>query len=313
MEETVGQVPKRQRREVIQAVAQLNESPDLPSQTLDTDLKSSETKLNQMKTSQANELDQVKQALSDTESRLQEGGKILGELQHRYESRTQEMHKIREERDSLSATKLTLEQRVERQKDEITKLKDERTELKRDLAQARETIKNGGGSAAELEAANEEIRRLTRENAGLERKADYEKNQSEYTREQYQNASTAAAQSATEILELKSENETLKRKVEGEASRLRELNMTNDQERHLSRVKELELTLASRDDLLQKKEDELRELRKNRPSTRSTSVQPRSPKWSTNSRPPSPGLNNNHNGSNSLGRGSFLRFSSEMH
>ena len=256
------------------------------------------------------------QPLTNVEARLQQSEKILGELQHRYESRTKDLHTTRRERDNFQVAMKTLEQRVERQRDEITKLKDERTELKRDLQQARETIKNGGGSAAELEAANEEIRRLKAENASLGRKADYEKNQSEYTREQYQNASTVAAQSGNEIRQLTSENELLKRKVAGEASRLREINTKSDQDRHSSRVAELELTLANRDDLLRRKEEELREIRKNRPSTRSTSTQPRSPKWaSANSRPSSPGFNNNnHNGSNPLGRGSSaLRFSSEMH
>ncbi|RMJ27687.1 hypothetical protein PHISP_01472 [Aspergillus sp. HF37] len=311
MEETAEQFPKRQRTEVMQFAPQMTESSNLPSRTLDSDSRPSDAKSMQTKSPQAVELDQLKESLTNTESRLQESGQILEELQHRYETRTREMHKIRQERDSLGAAKLTLEQRVEKQRDEITKLKDERTELKRDLTQARETIKDGGGSAAELEGANEEVRRLKKENAGLERRADYEKNQGEYTREQYQNASTVAAQSGNEIRQLKAENETLTRKVAGEASRLRELNMKTDQDRHLSRVQELELTLANRDDLLRKKEDELCEIRKNRPSTRSTSTQPRSPKW-TNSRPSSPGLNNNHNGSNSLGRGSALRFSSEM-
>lgn len=260
------------------------------------------------------ELDKLQRALVDTDSRLTQRVKIHEELQHRYESRSKDLHKIRRERDSFGAAKLALEERVGRQRDEMTKLKDERTELKRDLQQAREAIRNGGGSAAELEAANEEIRRLKADNAGLERKADYEKNQAEYTREQYQTASTVAAQSGNEIRQLKAENEMLKRKVAGEASRLREVNLNSDQTTHLSRVTELELTLANRDDLLRRKEEELREIRKNRPSTRSTSTQPRSPKISSaNSRPSSPGLNNNHNGSNPLGRGSSaLRFSSEM-
>lgn len=311
MGETAEQFPKRLRTEIMQAASQVTESSDLPSRALDSDSRPSDAKTVQTKSAQDVELDQLNERLTNMKSRLQENGQILEELQHRYEGRTKEMQKIRQERDSLGAAKLTLEQRVEKQRDEITKLKDERTELKRDLTQARETIKDGGGSAAELESANEEVRRLKKENAGLERRADYEKNQGEYTREQYQNASTVAAQSGNEIRQLKAENETLTRKVAGEASRLRELNMKTDEDRHLSRIQELELTVAKRDGLLRKKDDELCEIRKNRPSTRSTSTQPRSPKWS-NSRPSSPGLNNNHNGSNSLGRGSALRFSSEM-
>lgn len=116
-------------------------------------------------------LETLQKALAAAESRLQEREKILGSLQHRYESRTNDLHKIRQERDRLLETKSASEQRLEKQKEDITKLKDERSQLKLDLEQAREALKNGGGDMAELEKAREEIRRLTKENASLERKA----------------------------------------------------------------------------------------------------------------------------------------------
>lgn len=166
---------------------------------------------------------------------------------------------------------------------------------------------------AELETAREEIRRLNKEHAGFERKAEYERNQAEYTREQYQNASTVAAQAGNELRQLRSENEALQRKVEANTAHLLQLNLKNDSEIHLARINELELTLAARDEMLQRKEEELRDIRKNRPSTRSTSTQPRSPKITANSRPTSPGVgyNGNGNGNGLAGRGSALRFSSE--
>lgn len=263
------------------------------------------------RSSQAVELDTLRKSLAGAEARLQERNKILDSLQHRYESRTTDLHQTRRERDSLTAAKQTLEQRVEKQRDDMTKLKDERTELKDELQKARQTIREGGGTAAEIEAAQAEVRRLSSENASLKRTADYERNQSQYTREQYQNASTAAASTANEVRQLTEDKEALNRKVAGEASRLREINKQNDEARHLSKISELEATLARRDELLRRKDEELREIRKNRPSTRSTSV-PRSPKWPT-SRPSSPGLgNNNNNGSGLAGRGSALRYSSEL-
>ncbi|GFF97621.1 hypothetical protein IFM53868_09241 [Aspergillus udagawae] len=316
VEDTTEQTPKRPRIEESQEASQFTEaskeSTNFPSQTLDNDLRALESHLLQLKTSHAAELNKLQKALADAQSRLQEREGILSLLQHRYESRTNELHKVRQERDRLAETKVLSEQRLEKQKEDIIKLKDERTQLRHDLEKAREALKAGGGSMAELERAQEEIRRLTKDNASLERKAEYEAKQAEYTREQYQTASNVAAQSGNEILLLKEENESLKRRVAGDASRLRELNIQNDEQRHLARVKELEAMLASREDLLRRKEDELREFRKNRPSTRSTSTQPRSPKWTAaNSRPTSPGINN-HNGSGYSGRGSGLRFSSEM-
>ncbi|KOS48210.1 hypothetical protein ACN38_g824 [Penicillium nordicum] len=292
--------------------SQLTESTKPPSQTLDRDLQSLEKNLIQMKQIHASEKAQLQAELAQANSRFQEMEKSLGILQHRYETRTKELHVTRQERDRVTESKPSLEQRVEKQKETISSLKEERTELKRELDEARQALKNGGGSSAELETAREEIRRLVKENSHLERKAEFEKNQSEYMREQYQTASTAAAQSGTESRLLAAENEKLKRKAESNAVQLRELHMNDESVRHLARVEELELTLATRDEFLRRKEDELREIRKNRPSTRSTSTQPRSPKWA-GSRPTSPGVGHNGNGNGGLGgRGSALRYSSEM-
>lgn len=315
MEDTETPVSKRQRVDPSQDISQLTaESTKFPSQTLGTGLQTLESNIVQMKSTHAAELEKLRKVLAETQSRLLEREKAMETLQHRYEFRTRELHKVRQERDRLTQAKTSAEQRSDRQKEEITKLKDERTELRHELEKARENLKAGGGSMAELENAREEIRRLTKEQASLERKADYEKNQAEYTREQYQNASKVAAQSGNENRQLRDENEKLKRKVEGDATRLREINKKNDESRHLGRVEELEAILASREDLLRRKEEELREIRKNRPTTRSTSTQPRSPKWAATSRPGSPGINNNGGNGNGLsyGRGSALRFSSEM-
>ncbi|OQE35449.1 hypothetical protein PENCOP_c013G04080 [Penicillium coprophilum] len=292
--------------------SQLTESTKPSSQTLDRELQSLEKNLIQMKHIHANEKAQLQAQLAQANSRFQEMEKALGVLQHRYESRTKELHATRQERDRVTETKPSLEQRVEKQKETIFSLKEERAELKRELDEARQALKDGGGSSAELETAREEIRRLAKENSNLERKAEFEKNQAEYTREQYQTASTAAAQSGTETRRLATENEKLRRKAESNAVQLRELHMKDESVRHLARIEELELILATRDEFLRRKEDELREIRKNRPSTRSTSTQPRSPKWA-GSRPTSPGVGHNGNGNGGHGgRGSALRYSSDM-
>ncbi|KAJ5104650.1 hypothetical protein NUU61_001997 [Penicillium alfredii] len=298
-----------------QGTSQLTQSTKLPSQTLGRDLHSLEKSLIEMQSAHADEKEQLQKDLTEMSGRWRELDQEIGIIQHRYETRTNDFHKTRQERDLLLENKATLEQRVEKQKEDNSKIKEERRQLKGELEEARQALKDGGGSMAELETAREEIRRLTKENAGLERKSDYERKQAEYTREQYQNASTAAAQLGTEARQLRAENETLNRKVEANAVRLREMNTQNDAAIHLARIGELELIVTGRDDLLRKKEDELREIRKNRPSTRSTSTQPRSPKWAASSRPTSPGVSNNGNGNGSnglAGRGSALRFSSEM-
>lgn len=254
----------------------------------------------------------IQDDLSRTKAQLQELEQALSSLQHRYETRTKNLHKIREERDSLLADRTALEERLARQKEDMSKLKEERSLLRKELDEARQELKNGGGSLASLESAREDIRRLTKENSSLERKAEYSQSQTEYTREQYQTASTVAAQAVNEARELQEQNQELSRKLAENLAQLREMNMQNSSAIHLARIEELETILAARDDLLRRKEEELREIRKNRPSTRSTSTQPRSPKWAAGSRPTSPGLNNNGNGNGLAGRGSALRFSSEM-
>lgn len=265
-----------------------------------------------MKNAHAAEKHQLQNDLTQACSQLQEIEKALSDLQHRYESRTKLLHQTRQERDRLVDNNASLEQRTEKQKEDISKLKEERAKSKQELEEARQELKAGDGPMADLETAREEIRRLTKENASLERKADYAQSQTEYIREQYQTASTVAAQAGNEARQLREENEVLTRKVEGNAVRLREISMQEDTARHIARIEELEMILASRDDLLRRKEDELRDIRKNRPSTRSTSTQPRSPKWAAGSRPTSPGANHNGNGNGLAGRGSALRFSAEM-
>ncbi|KAL4793423.1 class II histone deacetylase complex subunits 2 and 3-domain-containing protein [Aspergillus venezuelensis] len=306
---------KRPRMDESQDTSQLTVSSAGPSQPLGNRLQSFEKQLIKMRSDNEATLEKLQKTLAGTQSRLQEREKVLATLQHRYETRTKDLHIVRKERDHLIEAKTTAEKRLEKSKEEVTKLKDERTTLRHDLEQTRETLKIGGagGDAAELEKAREEVRRLTKENESLQKKADLANKQTEYIREQYQTASNVAAQSGNELRSLREENEALKRKAAGEAAKLKELNTKSDESRHLSRIRELESLLSSREDLLHKKEDELREIRKNRPSTRSTSTQPRSPKITAGnlSRPTSPGLNNN-NGNNYPGRGSALRFSSEM-
>ncbi|KAJ5795214.1 Histone deacetylase complex subunit 2/3 [Penicillium paradoxum] len=312
-EEPEDNSSKRARMDT-QENTQSTESTKPPTQTLDRDLQSLENNLIQMKNIHLAEKGRLKAALVRANSRCKELEKALGDLQHRYESRTNDLHATRKERDRATETKTSIEQRVEKQKETISSLKEERTELKNELDEARRTLKGGGDSSAELETAREEVRRLTKENSNLERKAEFEKNQSEYIREQYQTASTAAAQAGTETRRLTAENETLKRKANSNITQLHELHMKDDNARHLARIEELEAVLATRDEFLRRKEDELREIRKNRPSTRSTSTQPRSPKWA-NSRPTSPGVSHNGNGNGNGGtggRGSALRYSSEV-
>ncbi|PGG96578.1 hypothetical protein AJ79_09527 [Helicocarpus griseus UAMH5409] len=268
----------------------------------------SERSLVQAKNAMEFEVRQVQEALENTKARLQSTETSLSKLQHRYETRLNNYHKLRKDLDQALETNQKSSERLERQKIEIMKLKDEKAALAKDLEEARNTIKEGGGTDAELEKAREEVRRLTKENASLQRTVQQERSQSEYTRTQYQNASTSAAQTAMELRQVEEELGELKTKAASDLTKLKQIRQKSDEQRHLARIEELETTLVARDEMLNRKEEELRELKKNRPSTRATSLQPRSPKWGA-SRPASPGPNNvGGAGAGGNHRGSALRF-----
>lgn len=272
-------------------------------------LQALESRLIEMKADHATEVDRLQTTITETEARSRERIKGWEDLQHRYEARNKELHQIRKERDGLLADKTKAEQKATKQQEEITKLKDERTQLKHDLAAARNDLKAEGGLKEELEVLREQNRKLSDDYAKLERSVEYEKGQAEYARIQYQNASQKASELGVENESFRKEIEKIQRLLDAEAAKLSELKMKNDQSKHLAQVEELKQTLEARETLLRKKEDELRNIRNNRPATRATSTQPRSPKsWGNNgSRPTSPGINNGVGN-----RGSGLRFSSEM-
>ncbi|KAK2807140.1 hypothetical protein FQN51_004754 [Onygenales sp. PD_10] len=280
------------------------QSPERPSQLSDRSIIQAQKDLEE-------QVRQLQTALTSTQARLQQTESNFSRLQHRYETRHNEYHKMRTELDQALETSKKSADRLERQKAEIAKLKDEKAALSKDLEEARNTIKEGGGDAAALESALEEARKLTKENASLQRSVTQERSQSEYTRQQYQNASTAAATAAMELRQRDEELEEMKSKAAIDAEKLKLLRMKNDEQMHLARIAELETTLAGRDEMLNRKEEELRELKKNRPSTRATSLQPRSPKVGASrpaSRPASPGPGVGATGGGGNHKGSALRF-----
>ncbi|EEP79043.1 predicted protein [Uncinocarpus reesii 1704] len=296
---------KRQRMTPFQDITHISDS--MKGQTQGTQEASPLKSQGKSDTAENAETRELRATLEDLQNRLQAVEANFANLQHRYESKHELYHKIRRELNQTAESAKRSAARVEKQKEEISRLRDEKSALIKDLEEARQTIREGGGLPADLENAKEEIRKLSEENSRLERVSQQERSQSEFTRQQYQNASSAAAQSGIEVRQLGEQVEELKRKSSGEASRLKELRTQSTEKEHLARVQELEKLLASREKLLMMKEEEVKDLRKNRPATRSTSTQPRSPKFAGMSRPASPAPNSS-TGSNNLGRGSVLRF-----
>jgi len=201
-------------------------------------------------------------------------------------------HQLKRDNKKLRDEKDAIEKRQEKLLSDVAFIREQESQLKVDLAEAREALKMGGGPIAELEVSKEETRRLTEKNASLEKSAANMRKDFEFTRSQYQEASTKAAELATQAVELESQNSGLKRQASDEKRKLREMNYRADLEQHLARVMELELLLKNRDFMLQKKEEELKALRKGRGvATRGSSVQPGSPKpVGSRGGSPAPGL-----------------------
>jgi len=107
-----------------------------------------------MNSQHAAEKEQLQKELKEWQSRYWEKDRSLSALQYRYESRTSELHKIRQERDNLEKSKNSTEKRTEKFQEDVTKLKEERTQLKKELEEARQELKNGGGSLADTLESN---------------------------------------------------------------------------------------------------------------------------------------------------------------
>ncbi|KAI9758423.1 MAG: hypothetical protein M4579_003052 [Chaenotheca gracillima] len=222
---------------------------------------------------------ELRDKISKSEARLQEHIEAMSELQTRYENRDEEIRTARRERDAAVSEKELLGRRREKQAEEITKLKDSRSELQKELDNTRASLSASTiPEVAELERAHADARLAQAEKARLEHRLASTTRDFEFTRTQYQTASSAAAESAHELGTLREENEVLRRKASGDALKLHALNASTRADANASRVRELELLLEDREEQLRRKDEELKaHLRGRGVSTRASSV-PRSPK-----------------------------------
>ena len=170
---------------------------------------------------------------------------------------------------------------------EIASLKETMAKLETDLKQAREMLSGSTiPGIADFEKANAEIRRLQTENTGYERKLASTRKDFDFTRSAYQTASSSAAESAIEINNLQSELAELRSKASTNILELAERNKKDDRETMVHHISRLESTLADREEVLRRKEEELKELKRGRGmGTRGSSVLPGSPRGSRGASP----------------------------
>ncbi|KAI5285733.1 hypothetical protein KEM54_000333 [Ascosphaera aggregata] len=239
-------------------------------------------------------LRQLKAELAENRAFLKALQTDFAKLQYRYETKHNSYHKMRQNLEKSLRNTKRLEDELQRLKQDNAALRDERVKLRGQYEELRDTKKSESEMANALIEAKEATITLQKENASLKRQTEQERAQAEYTRIQYQNASSAAAQSALENRQLEDKIGQLQEQAEGRAVQLKQMRMNDNEKTHLARIAELEMLLDTRDRILSSREEELHELKKNRPSTRATSNQPRS------TRGPSP-ANYNHNGHSTNG------------
>lgn len=199
----------------------------------------------------------------------------LSSLQHRYETRTKDFHRLRHENTLLENSKITSDNKRDRILAENASLREEHRQLRESLAEARLARKEGGGPLADLERLREANEKLQKERDSLLKSNDNTKKDFEFTRQQYQLASGTAADLASQLLEKEALIAKLTTQASDERRRLRELNMNEHEKQHQLAVVKLEDELAGLTKLLVRKEDELDRARRGRGvQTRAGSAQP---------------------------------------
>ena len=134
---------------------------------------------------------------------------------------------------------------------------------------------------AQLESLRQTNRDLVKENQSYASKLTSLTTDFEFTRQQYQLASTSAADLASQIAAVTATNKDLEQKASSEAAKLAAINAERESEIWIRRVEFLEAVVKDREELLRRKEEEIKERRGRGMQTRGGSLAPKSPRADT--------------------------------
>ncbi|KAL9028570.1 MAG: hypothetical protein Q9196_003089, partial [Gyalolechia fulgens] len=162
------------------------------------------------------------------ESHISDLEASLSDLQTRYEDKDRSHHHLHIQR---SATVIALEEtnkKLDRQTSELATLRASKKTLQSELEQARHDLLNTDHlDLTRLAAAESHARASAAENTTLKAKLASLTSDVEFFRQEYQSASTSAADLTAQVSDLSSRLETAERKAKGEAVRLAEVNRDN--------------------------------------------------------------------------------------
>lgn len=229
-----------------------------------------------LKSSHAQRESALQASIDNTKKDLQDHREVLSALQDRFEQRTRLLTTLRQEKDALTAAATASERKRETNATEIAALKETRSRLEAELRQSREMLSGSTiPGIADVEKANAEVRRLQAQNLEYEKRLASMKTDFDFTRTAYQTASSAAADSAATVSSLENEVAELRTRASSVAIELAEKNKRNENEILRKRLTTAEAMLADREEVLRRKEDEIKELRRSRGmGTRGSSVLP---------------------------------------
>lgn len=240
----------------------------------------------------------------ETKRMLREYTESLEDLQTRFEDKMKKYRTLNAAKEVVDNALATAINRAIFQSEELVKVKKTIAGLETELKESRAALLDSPElSIAEREGFNAEIRTLKESTTTLEKRVANLNNDLEYCRKQYQIASNAAAEGTNRISELESELSIALRRASGEGVKLATLNRSNDNNQLRHEVQILQREVKSREDLLRRKEEELRDLKRGRAGavTRGNSVGGKS------SRGASPGTGAGGHTGGKVG-GSALRF-----
>lgn len=206
---------------------------------------------------------------------LDEYTESLEELQLRFEMKSKKLRTLSAACDQSEAALAASVNRNMRQSAELATMNEKNASLEVELKGSRDALLNSSElSVAEREDFHMQIRTLKESNTGLDKKVTNLNHDLEYCREQYQTASNAAVEATTRVSELEAELTIAQRRASGEAVKLATLNQSNDNFALRTEVEHLGLEVKAREDLLRRKEEELRDLKRGRTGvvTRGNSV-----------------------------------------
>ena len=288
--------PKRQRVTPAAEVTHISDSVATQSQTtiesLTRSLQSAELATSQ----QSQRADRALVDYQKTRTMLEEHIAALSALQYQYESRSRLIAQMRDNNKDLTASLENAKFKVQSLMDELAINKEARKNLEVDLKEARLQLANSSNPAVQ-ELAEATLARVKAEESlqKVQKKYDLSLKDLDFTRQQYQTASTSAVEISANANALERQVAELTYKADARVIQLQERNQATASARLQARVRELEQIISQRDSMLRRKEEEVRDLgRRGRGmQTRGTSVTPasatgRSPKANASSRGVSP-------------------------